>query len=65
MPYLGGERPGTPGRGSENKIRLKTAVQTTADGKPQKVCFKAMRFTKAGKQCCTRNSATSISCWAI
>jgi hypothetical protein len=48
--YQGGERPGTPGRGSENKIRLKAAVQTTADGKPQKVCFKAMRFTKAGIQ---------------
>jgi hypothetical protein len=48
--YLGGERPGTPGRGSDNKVPLIAAVQTTADGKPQKVCFKAMRFTKDGIQ---------------
>ena len=33
---------------SENKVPFAAAVQTTADGKPQKVCFKAMRFTKAG-----------------
>ena len=46
--YLGGEHAGTPGRGSENKVPFVAAVQTTADGKPQKVCFKAMRFTKAG-----------------
>jgi hypothetical protein len=26
------------------------AVQTLADGQPQKVCFKAMRFTQAGIQ---------------
>lgn len=44
--YLGGERPGKAGRGSENKIPFVAAVQTTADGMPQKVCFKAMRFTK-------------------
>jgi ribosomal protein L37AE/L43A len=48
--YLGGERPGTKGRGSENKVPFVVAVQTTADGKPQKVCFKAMRFTKASIQ---------------
>ncbi len=48
--YLGGERPGKPGRGSENKVPFVVAVQTTADGKPQKVCFKAMAFTKAGIQ---------------
>lgn len=48
--YLGGERPGKVGRGSENKVPLIAAVQTTADGRPQKVCFKAMRFTKQGIQ---------------
>jgi hypothetical protein len=48
--YLGGERPGKSGRGSENKIPFVAAVQTTADGKPQQVCFKAMAFTKAGIQ---------------
>jgi hypothetical protein len=31
-------------------------VQTTADGKPQKVCFKAMRFTQAGIQAWARPS---------
>jgi hypothetical protein len=48
--YLGGEHGGTPGRGSENKVPFVAAVQTTADGKPQRVCFKAMRFTKVGIQ---------------
>jgi hypothetical protein len=48
--YLGGERPGTPGRGSENKVPFVAAVQTSVDGKPEKVCFKAMRFTKEGIQ---------------
>ena len=48
--YLGGEHAGTPGRGSENKVPFGAAGQTTADGKPQKVCFKAMRFTKADIQ---------------
>lgn len=48
--YLGGEHPGTPGRGSPNKVAFIAAVQTSLDGKPQKVCFKAMRFTKTGIQ---------------
>ena len=48
--YLGGERPGRRGRGSENKVPFVAAVQTTAGGKPEKVCFKAMAFTKAGIQ---------------
>ena len=47
---LGGERAGTPGRGSENQVPFVAAVQTLADGQPQKVCFKAMRFTQAGIQ---------------
>jgi ribosomal protein L37AE/L43A len=48
--YLGGEHAGTPGRGSENQVPFVAAVQTPADGKPQKVCFKAMRFTQVGIQ---------------
>ncbi|MGQ0501177.1 MAG: IS1595 family transposase [Panacagrimonas sp.] len=48
--YLGGEKPGTRGRGSKNKVPFVAAVQTTADGKPDKVCFQAMRFTKAAIQ---------------
>lgn len=47
---LGGERPGKVARGSENKVPLMAAVQTTADRMPQKVCFKAMRFTRQGIQ---------------
>jgi ribosomal protein L37AE/L43A len=48
--YLGGERPGKTGRGSENKIPFLVAVQTGTDGKPERVCFKVMRFTKDGIQ---------------
>jgi ribosomal protein L37AE/L43A len=39
--YLGGEHPGgTRGRGSENKIPIVAAVQTTADGKPIVACLR-------------------------
>ena len=44
--YLGGERPGQRGRGSENKIPFVVAVETSLDGKPLRVCFEAMRFIK-------------------
>lgn len=44
--YLGGERPGTVGRGSENKIPFVAAVQTTDDGRPLFACFRRMPFTK-------------------
>ena len=33
--YLGGERPGKRGRGSENKVPFIAAVQTSAEGHPQ------------------------------
>jgi hypothetical protein len=46
----GGERAGARGRGSENKVPIVGTVQTTAEGKPQRVCFKKMRFTRAGIQ---------------
>jgi hypothetical protein len=45
--YLGGERPGKRGRGSENKASFVAAVQTTADGKPVVACFVRIPFTKA------------------
>jgi hypothetical protein len=32
--YLGGERVGKPGRGSENKTAFVAALQTSTDGKP-------------------------------
>lgn len=44
--YLGGEKPGKPGRGSENKISFVAAVQTTEDGKPICVRLDRVAFTK-------------------
>lgn len=44
--YLGGERLGTAGRGSENKILVVVAVQTTDEGRPLYACFKRMPFAK-------------------
>jgi transposase-like protein len=43
--YLGGQRTGKRGRGSENKVPFVVAVQTTEDGKPVKVCFAPIAFT--------------------
>lgn len=51
--YLGGERPGTAGtagRGSENQVPFVVAVETSLDGKPLRVCFEPMRFSKQGIQ---------------
>lgn len=45
--YLGGEKPGTPGRGSENKVSFLMAVQTTEDGHPQYLRLDPLPFTKA------------------
>lgn len=44
--YLGGEKPGKPGRGSENKISFVAAVQTTEDGKPLCARLNRIAFTK-------------------
>ena len=44
--YLGGEKPGKPGRGSSNKIPFVVAVQTTDDGQPMLACLHRMPFTK-------------------
>jgi hypothetical protein len=44
--YLGGERPGKHGRGSENKIPFVVAVQTTDEGQPVLACMNRMPFTK-------------------
>ena len=44
--YLGGERPGKPGRGSENKIPFVVAVQTTDDGQPVVARMNRIAFTK-------------------
>ncbi len=39
--YLGGERPGKPGRGSQNKVPIVAAVQTDAAGRPMLACLRA------------------------
>lgn len=44
--YLGGERPGKRGRGSENKIPFVVAVQTADDGRPMFASMKRMPFTQ-------------------
>lgn len=44
--YLGGERAGIRGRGSENKVPFVVAVQTTDEGQPVFVCMKRLPFTK-------------------
>lgn len=44
--YLGGEKPGKRGRGSENKIPFVVAVQTADDGRPMFACMKRMPFTQ-------------------
>lgn len=44
--YLGGERPGKPGRGSENKVSFVVAVQTSDDGRPMFARMNRIAFTK-------------------
>jgi len=44
--YLGGEKPGKHGRGSENKVSFIAAVQTTDEGQPVLACFSRIPFTK-------------------
>lgn len=43
--YLGGELPGTRGRGSENKVPFVIAVQTCERGRPQFMRLAPLRFT--------------------
>jgi hypothetical protein len=40
--YLGGERPGTPGRGSENKVAFVAAVEVRDDGRPMRAKLSAV-----------------------
>lgn len=44
--YLGGESPGTPGRGSENKVPFVIAVETNERGHPLYVKLSPTPFTK-------------------
>jgi transposase-like protein len=46
--YIGGEKPGKPGRGSRNKIPFVAAVETTQDGRPMKIHLRRVSgFRKA------------------
>lgn len=42
--YLGGERPGTPGRGSPNKVPFVMAVSTVDEGKPHQLVLRCLPF---------------------
>ncbi len=44
--YLGGEKAGKRGRGSENKTSFIAAVQTSDDGRPMFLSLKRLPFTK-------------------
>jgi ribosomal protein L37AE/L43A len=44
--YLGGERPGKRGRGSENKVSFIVAVQTADDGRPLLARMNRIAFTR-------------------
>jgi transposase-like protein len=57
--YLGGERPGKRGRGSENKVSFVVAVQTTEDGKPVFVRFNRIPFTKEAVEAWAKQALAS------
>ncbi len=59
--YLGGERPGKRGRGSENKVSFVAAVQTTVDGKPILACFARIPFTKEAVEAWARKALSPFS----
>ena len=54
--YLGGERPGKPGRGSENKVSFVAAVQTSDDGRPMFARMNRIAFTKEALEAWATNS---------
>jgi transposase-like protein len=63
--YLGGERAGKRGRGSENKVSFVAAVQTTEDGKPVLACFARVPFTKEALETWAKKSlAGSAQVWS-
>jgi len=63
--YLGGERAGKRGRGSENKVSFVAAVQTTEDGKPVLACFARLPFTKEALETWAKKAlAGSAQVWS-
>lgn len=61
--YLGGQRTGGKvGRGSENKVSLVAAVQTTEDNKPVLMCLRLQPFTKAAMEAFARQHLSPGCC---
>lgn len=61
--YLGGERKGTPGRGSPNKVPFIAAVQTTDDGRPFYVRFDCIqRFDHSSIESWSQQALTATTC---
>ena len=70
--YLGGELPGGKrGRGSENKVPLIAAVQTTANGHPLLACLTPVEFTQeaisrwAKQSLCASAQVVSDGLWCF
>ena len=61
--YLGGQRTGGKvGRGSENKVSLVAAVQTTVDEKPVLMCLRLQPFTKAAMEAFAKRYVSPSCC---
>lgn len=60
--YLGGEKAGKRGRGSENKTSFIAAIQTSADGRPMFLSLKRLPFTKEAIDTWASKSLTATSC---
>jgi ribosomal protein L37AE/L43A len=59
--YLGGERAGKRGRGSENKVSFVVAVQTSDDGRPMFARMNRIVFTKEAMETwATKSLAASV-----
>lgn len=52
--YIGGERPGKPGRGAEHKTPFVAAVQTTAQGQPEAIKLQVVEGFRS----------QAIACWS-
>ena len=60
--YLGGEREGKHGRGSENKVSFVVAVQTTADGQPVALRMDPVAFTSVALADWALKALSTSSC---
>jgi len=69
--YLGGEHSGKAGRGSENKVPIVVAVQTTRTGQPLLACLRQQEHTSeeiavfAGQHIATSATVVSDGLWCF